>query len=364
MTTIIEGITTDEFFTAMNANSAELAVNCSADIDCMTTLSSTMTGIDFVRDVNHNFRNTVANIGSLSISNINSSFGQTISRFQDDYVEKAIDVELAAEPTALVSEDGERLDVWFTGGVGEGYAHTTDGVNFTLENTTGLSGECGYVFKDGETYYMMRRNVIDNYNINLLTSINRKDWTDQGSVFIGGVGLWDQTLGNPCFWKEDGVWYLIYEAYGPSNAWMLGLATAPAVTGPWTKYEGNPLISGLGEGVGSPEIIRKNGQVLKHNGEYYLYYHFDNHDYVYQQNNYRAHSTDLHTWTIEGPILNVHHEHEIATRFRSYGDVAIVEFKGKSYLFWSACGEAPVNPCHIDLGIDNRPLAEILALYP
>lgn len=366
MITITEGMTSDQFNTAMNANFAELGVN-NVDADSFRTITTLLPGNDFLWYLNHNFRSSLFSAGQSGrpfVNVINSNFSETILRFKDNFIENVIsDVEWSAEPSALVSPDGQRLDLWCD----FYYTYTTDGVNFAAAQNihiTGVGGvACPHIMLVDGVYYLFTSDPA--VGILLRTGTDRVNFIDQGLVLpIGGVGDWDAAMGNMFVWKEGNNWFMLYEAKGVSQDWRIGLATANNVMGPWTKYIGNPLITGVGEGAGNPELPRVNNEVIKHNGLYYMYYHYDNHDYVGQQGVWRAYSSDLHNWTIEGPILNVHHEHEIATIHRGYGDQALVQFKGKSYLFFTCSGEYEVNPCHIDCAIDNRTLAEMLALYP
>ncbi len=51
--------------------------------------------------------------------------------------------------------------------------------------------------------------------------------------------------------KHKGVYYMTYSANSyESPFYGVGFATATAVTGPWTKYENNPILQKPGELVG------------------------------------------------------------------------------------------------------------------
>jgi beta-xylosidase len=58
----------------------------------------------------------------------------------------------------------------------------------------------------------------------------------------------------PCVIKHDGTYYLMYSANGYNwREYSIGYATAPSPTGPWTKYEGNPILAAdLSIGVSGP----------------------------------------------------------------------------------------------------------------
>ena len=52
--------------------------------------------------------------------------------------------------------------------------------------------------------------------------------------------------------EHQGTYYLFYSSW--TRGYEIGYATAPAVTGPWTKYEGNPFY-----GAQNQETCKKNG---------------------------------------------------------------------------------------------------------
>ncbi len=63
--------------------------------------------------------------------------------------------------------------------------------------------------------------------------------------------VWPRVNEGPFVWKHDGVYYMTYSANSyESPFYGIGYATADQVTGPWTKYEGNPILQKPGELVG------------------------------------------------------------------------------------------------------------------
>lgn len=55
--------------------------------------------------------------------------------------------------------------------------------------------------------------------------------------------LWDPIMEGPTVIKRDGVYYLFYSANHFLNKdYAVGYATAQSPMGPWTKYEGSPII--------------------------------------------------------------------------------------------------------------------------
>lgn len=357
MTTITAGMTRSQFITSMNANFAELAVNCGANISSFVTLTLEMSGDQLFTAINHNFRASAINFGmngSSYISSLNSAFGIVVNRFQDVIVNNA-GLNVWVEPTALVSDDGNQVDLWVTGG----YTYSTNGVNFAALVATDVTAgyQCTHMLKEGNTYYLYATRG-DFNSIHLFTSTNKINFTDQGEVIaLGAVGTWDSgSLGNMFVWKEGLVWYMLYEATG-ALGWQIGLAVASAPEGAWAKYISNPVISEL-LSCGNPELPRVNNQVIKSTGRYYCYYHQQDNAGVHTIK--RAYSLDLHVWVHEGDILGS--RIDPSNSAWTNGDQALVQFKGKSYMFYT--NDANGGTSHLDIGVDNRTLAELLALYP
>ena len=273
----------------------------------------------------------------------------------------------AGEPTALVTDDGLQIDLWFGAADGYYYTYSTDGTTWAAPTKTNVpSGSLrGFVLKDGSTYYLF--NAPSDASIHLYTSSNKTTWADQGVVLAKGAGgTWDDSsVANTFVWKEGtDSWYMLYEANASvGGAWSIGLATASAPGGPWTKYASNPVLVGVFKagdtmvyGVGGPAMPRIGSTVQKVGSKYLLYYHGYTDEAIGPHN--RAYSTDLHSWTVEGPMEGPRHDRGT----RAYADLELTEFDGKSYLFWSASNQ--VDSCYIDAGVDNRPLSTLLALPP
>lgn len=121
--------------------------------------------------------------------------------------------------------------------------------------------------------------------------------TAHNPVLNVGSG-WEGTGVNvPMAWKEGSTWYMIYRGQASDGALKLGLATASAPEGPWTKSGSNPVLVGT-----EAWELDTNGKssidftgVIKVGSTYYIYY---NSVAVGQarQIGY-ATSTDLVSWT-------------------------------------------------------------------
>ena len=71
--------------------------------------------------------------------------------------------------------------------------------------------------------------------------------------------VWPSVNEGPFIVKHDGVYYLTYSANSyESPKYGVGYATATSMAGPWTKYEGNPVLQDLGglQGVGHHALFK------------------------------------------------------------------------------------------------------------
>jgi len=77
--------------------------------------------------------------------------------------------------------------------------------------------------------------------------------------------IWPRVNEGPYVLKHEGIYYMTYSANSyESPFYGIGYATAPQVTGPWTKYEGNPILQKPGDLVGvghSAMFMDKDGQL-------------------------------------------------------------------------------------------------------
>lgn len=283
----------------------------------------------------------------------------TDNKFKDDFLENILTPEsIYGEPTALVSDDGNQIDLWCFVTDRLYYTYSTDGLTFASPVVIDIpvSYKRSHILKYNDVYYMYASD--DDQSIRLFTSSNKINFSDQGEVLTKSVGDWDSlNVANSFVWQEnDGAnWYMMYDGQnGGASVWQTGLATASAPEGPWTKYGTTPVIpeTATPNGAWQPEMARVNNEVIKHNGKYYIYY-----SNALIGKIKRAYSDDLITWTLEGICEDIKVVH---AGMVSYGDECLVEFKGKSYLFFNPTNQ--VDTAHIDCAIDNRPLAAMLAL--
>lgn len=133
-------------------------------------------------------------------------------------------------------------------------------------------------------------------NIYHCTSTNGIEWGAEDMALAGGaVDDWDHGPANTYPWQDtDDTWYLFYDANKTGTSYSIGVATAAAITGPWTKYAGNPIIN---------RAVTTGGMcVLREGGVNYMWFHGDDPlDPGHGDDIWRANSTDLFNWTVETP---------------------------------------------------------------
>lgn len=319
MITIQDGMTSAAFFAALAANNTELRTNWSVNSTSFDAVINGTTGVQAKINFEHNFRTSGLSIGSaIGLKNfLNNGFALTVHRFQDNSLENILSPETSyGEPTALVSDDGSQIDLWCFLTNRIYYTYSTDGLTFAAPSATNIT--VGYmrnhILKVGNIYYHYA--VLNDDSMHLFTSTDKINFTDQGEVLHhGGVGDFDsKSIANMFVWKEGINWYMLYEAMNTVDNlfWTIGLATASAPEGPWTKYASNPVITSVIQGAGNPEIPRVNNEIIKHNGLYYVYFHQGDGLTAHIR---RAYSSDLHTWTQEGIILDDRNIHDLGGVF-------------------------------------------------
>lgn len=123
------------------------------------------------------------------------------------------------------------------------------------------------VVKSDSTYYMFAEGRHD--IAHLLTSVDKINWTDQGSLDIrkaDGTPIESGPYGTPTVWVEEDIWYLFYER-NDEGVWLA--KSKDRLT--WVNVQDKPVLEK------GPETYDKYGlamnQVIKHKGKYYGYYH-------------------------------------------------------------------------------------------
>lgn len=175
----------------------------------------------------------------------------------------------------ILVEDGI-YKMWYTGYTEDsepkylGYATSRDGINWIRYSDGPVFSEKWtedmFVLKDAGKYYMYAEGMHD--IAHLLTSTDGISWQEQGDLVIldtEGTPI-PPPYGTPTVWVEDGKWYLFYER----NDLGIWLATSEDKR-TWKNIQDEPVIA-MGPGAYDEGAVAAN-QVLKHGGQYYLYYH-------------------------------------------------------------------------------------------
>jgi hypothetical protein len=94
----------------------------------------------------------------------------------------------------------------------------------------------------------------------------------------GAAGAWDRerVMESYVFKDDDGIYKMFYMGDASPAASLnpleqVGLATAPALTGPWTKAAANPVIPFGAAGSFDASVVA-DPHVVKVNGTYYIFY--------------------------------------------------------------------------------------------
>ncbi|WP_256004905.1 glycoside hydrolase family 43 protein [Pedobacter deserti] len=110
-----------------------------------------------------------------------------------------------------------------------------------------------FVFFDGGKVYLYHVKLQEGNRIFVVEM--KKDLSDiipgTEKECIASTAEWENTAGSdwpvaegPTVFKHKGLYYLIYSSNDFRNKdYAVGYATATSPTGPWKKYEGNPIIS-------------------------------------------------------------------------------------------------------------------------
>jgi hypothetical protein len=150
---------------------------------------------------------------------------------------------------------GSVYKMWFQGGgpattINVYYAESADGLSWTRRSSAVLASfQSAAVVKLASTYYMVTQ-ADGGGNLQLYSSSDGISWSVVSSNILspGTAGQWDNasfyTFAAPVLF--NGTWYLFYNGLpSGSTNYNTGVATASAITGPYTKSGSNPLFVGV-----------------------------------------------------------------------------------------------------------------------
>jgi len=212
------------------------------------------------------------------------------------------------EPNVLYTTTDSQIvgnpcfQMWYSGGLSTGkmfYAESRRGKVWTKHPTSILTAFRSFVYKEGSTYYMFTH---AGSGLSIYSSDNPiGPWTvyeDNILPASATPGAWDFTgtdIQNICVWKEGATYYIMYELQDNNDhVYKLGLASASALDGTWTKYAGNPVVNNFPGSVSGP-FVHKHA-----NGKYYLYAH-NSPTGLLPTDIIKYRSDDLHILTLYSP---------------------------------------------------------------
>ena len=124
--------------------------------------------------------------------------------------------------------------------------------------------------KSGSTYYLYGEDS-PNINVILYTSTDLVNWAYQGIVVPPTPSSWDSSwVGSPQVNIEGSTWYLFYEGYNGSGTAKMGLATSTDGIS-WTKSTSNPIFGSTNTTWANGNLT-PNDNIFKENGVYYNIY--------------------------------------------------------------------------------------------
>ena len=376
----------NQFIAAVNAAWGDYADLCLAHTTSFNSIYPNADWQEVYEYLNHNFREEIA-IDGISYDElcrrVNLAFTRRIRRFCDAKLNTNIpnDFSIAfdersGEPSLIVSADGSTLHLFASN---KRY-DTEDGMTWAepipLAFDSAFTPEhVGVCMIDG-TYFLIGPDSTEK-ELRLYTSTDGINFTYMGIPlkigyeFISGetVSMW----GNPYVIKTDGTYYLFIEARSGNRYWDIFLVTCtdPFVAnedgsiGNWQNNDVNPIIdkpfphSSEGQTTGNPDFIKgMDNRPIHHDGKWYMLFHvtWNNYSYIF-----RGYSYDLRHWVSEGGIFDNRDTPTDGMQSPGNADQAIIEFKGRTYLFYTW----DINSSHvfyIRYMIDDRPALELLRL--
>lgn len=354
--------------------------------------------------INKNFRNDVVSNNytfSYNCQRINYYFTVPIYRFCDAKLNtnSGIDFSLSTglqgdEPSVIISDDCSTMYL---------YAHlkrieTKDGVNWSEPTNVVLTGSVSYLMHIGINYidgiyYLIGTQKSISGDLFLFTSTDGLNFNEVGKIFNAGAVVSGETVndwGNPYLIKEygSGKFYLYIEYETTGTTWRISLATCTDITqvndngtvGNWVTAQ-NPIIStpwidlddgsagltpvgggGIRAGAGNADFAKgSDNRPIKYNNKYYMYFHSTKGRVA---NLMRAYSENLVDWTVENLLLDNRDTPLDGDLTSGNADHCIIEFKGRTYLFYSWNINTPNHQPTIKYMVDDRPMLEMLKLRP
>lgn len=243
---------------------------------------------------------------------------------------------------------GSIFKMWFQGADDICYAESVDGVTW-VRYTGAANGVviAGYgsmrIWKESGTYYMFCSPYFtDNTHIYLFSSTDGVTWSPHGTILAATGSGWESVFFHFCVIDNvSGTYYALYDGHNAGTGYYAtGLATATSLSGPWTKYGSNPVLTNPVSGVG----VTPTGAFLakKIGSTYYIWFQSvvpGNAGTLGNSDIWQATSTDLINFTLSQstPVFNRMLLSEGAGQANGQvADASIVEVGGTTFVWYTA----------------------------
>lgn len=160
------------------------------------------------------------------------------------------------------------------------------------------------VLLDNGTYYLFYEsiNTDGGSGIGYATSTDGYNWTKQtvdAALIDHGGAAWESLqIGTPKIIKDGSTFYLTYHGHNGagSSSPRVGVATASSITGPYTKYASNPILSDGGTGTWDDNWVGSRS-LFKYGSKWIMVYEGHSTAAIIGSECGIATSDDLYTWT-------------------------------------------------------------------
>lgn len=354
--------------------------------------------------VSKNLRQDIGDVNTpmnIVCDNVNKALTERIYRFYDakPLSNAERDASLTTglnkgEPSVIISDDGGTMYIYGNGK----RISTTDGVKWTepidivkSDSVYTLHESVNYI--DG-VYYLIAPRQNSGGALALYTSTDGIHFTLKGDLFanvdsndvvLGADGYKIISWGNPYLVKEYSTnkYYLYIETQDyiddlNSTPWRIHLVIFDDLTtqnvdgtiGRRTISDNNPVItkpflrySKNANGAGNPDFFKgMDNRPVKVGNKYYMMFHST---HLAIAHLFRASSYDLIHWDIDGIMWDNRDKPSGGDKTSGNADACVIEFKGRTYLFYTHdINQTEKGIEHIKYTIDDRPMSELLKLYP
>lgn len=354
--------------------------------------------------VSKNLRQDIGDVNTpmnIVCDNVNKALTEKIYRFYDakPLSNAERDASLTTglnkgEPSVIISDDGGTMYIYGNGK----RINTTDGVKWTepidiVKSDSGHTLHESVNYIDG-VYYLIAPRQNSGGALALYTSTDGIYFTLKGDLFanadsndvvLGADGYKIVSWGNPYLVKEYSTnkYYLYIETQdyiddSHNTPWRIHLVifddlttqNADGTIGRRTISDNNPVItkpflrySKNGNGAGNPDFFKgMDNRPVKVGNKYYMMFHST---HLAIAHLFRASSYDLIHWDIDGIMWDNRDKPSGGDKTSGNADACVIEFKGRTYLFYTHdINQEEKGIEHIKYTIDDRPLSELLKLYP